>query len=152
MNDIATKQLLDAAHSLGIITEWPPYLTREKINDACLAYGAEGVIWYLRREWRPDKPTINYCWVISEIALRLIMPPGTKCFRVDVTGKGRYHWFLRDPKGRIVDLTLDQAEGWWEIPKYSDGKVYHFKPAISDRGKKLAQFLGILDEKGKGRR
>lgn len=36
------KQLLRVAHHRSIVTEWPPFLTREKINKACLEYGADG--------------------------------------------------------------------------------------------------------------
>ncbi len=122
----STEYLLKLAHRQGIITEWGPQLTRAKINRACLEYGLEGVVWYLRDEWTPNRPTINYCWVVSEVALRLVMPKGTTCWRVDVTGYGRYHWFLKDPGGRIVDLTLDQAEDWREIPKYEEAKRYYF--------------------------
>ena len=69
-----TAYLLKLAHSRGIITEWPPLLTREKINRACLEYGRDGVVDYLRHEWTPERPTTNYCWVVSEVALRLVMP------------------------------------------------------------------------------
>jgi hypothetical protein len=139
----STEYLLKLAHRRGIVTEWPPRLTREKINRACLAYGREGVVEYLRHEWTSKRPTTNYCWVVSEVALRLVMPKGTTCWQVDVDGHGRFHWFLKDPRGRIVDLTLDQAEGWWEIPEYDKAKRYHFRPVMSRRGKKLAELLGI---------
>ena len=139
-----TELLLKLAHRRGIITEWAPQLTREKINRACLEYGPEGVVWYLRDEWVPERPTINYCWVVSEVAYRLVMPEGTTCWQVDVDGHGFYHWFLKDPGWRIVDLTLDQAEGWWEIPEYDKAKRYRFRPAMSRRGKKLAELLGII--------
>ena len=52
--------------------------------------------------------------------------------------------FLKNPDGMIVDLTLDQAEGWWEMPEYEKAKRYHFRPAMSRRGKKLAELLGII--------
>jgi len=139
-----TKLLLKIAHRRGIITEWPPQLTRAKINRACLEYGDEGVVWYLRDEWTPERPTTNYCWVMSEVALRLVMPEGTTCWRIDVDGHGRFHWFLKDLDSNIVDLTLDQAEGWWEMPEYDKAKRYWFRPAISRRGKKLAELLGII--------
>ena len=142
--------VLNKAHAMGVITEWEPYLTRQKINDACLAYGVLGVIWYLRKDWKPERPTINYCWVVSEVALRLVMPKGTTCWRIDVDGHGHYHWFLKDPDKRIVDLTIDQAEGWWAIPDYSKATLYRFRPSISDRSKRLAELLGIIDENGKG--
>ncbi|MFC1977616.1 hypothetical protein ACFLWS_05060 [Chloroflexota bacterium] len=140
----STERLLKVAHRKGIITEWAPLLTREKINRACLEYGPAGVVHYLRDEWIAERPTTNYCWVVSEVAYRLVRPEGTTCWRVDVTGDGFYHWFLKDPDGTIVDLTLDQAEGWWEIPEYEKAKRYYFRPAMSRRGKKLAELLGIL--------
>ena len=140
----STEHLLKLAHRQGIITQWAPRLTREKINRACLEYGPEGVVEYLRHEWTPKRPTINYCWVVSEVAYRLVMPEGTTCWQVDVDGHGRFHWFLKDSDGTIVDLTLDQAEDWREIPKYEKAKRYHFRPAMSRRGKKLAEMLGII--------
>lgn len=147
-----TTELLEVARRRGIITEWAPQLTREKINRACLEYGPEGVVDYLRDEWKPERPTINYCWVVSEVALRLVMPKGTTCWQVDVDGQGRFHWFLKDPRGRIVDLTLDQAEDWHEIPQYDKAKRYHFRPAMSRRGQHLAALMEIIDNKGKGRK
>ena len=147
----STERLLELAHRRGIITEWAPRLTRAKINRACLEYGP-AVVEYLRDEWKPERPTINYCWVVSEVAYRLVMPKGTICWRVDVTGTGFFHWFLKDPDGTIIDLTLDQAESWWEMPPYEKAKRYYFRPAMSRRGKKLAELPGVLDEKGKGRR
>lgn len=101
-------------------------------------------------EWASERPTTNYCWVVSEVALRLVMPRGTTCWRVDVTGNGFFHWFLKDPNGNIVDLTLDQAEDWKEIPKYEKAKRYWFRPAMSRRGKKLAELLGIIEKDSKG--
>ncbi|MFC2006013.1 hypothetical protein ACFLVG_03535 [Chloroflexota bacterium] len=144
----STEYLLKVAHRRGIITEWPPLLTRRHINKACLEYGKDGVVWYLRDEWIPERPTTNYCWVVSEVALRLVMPEGTTCWCVDVDGHSRFHWFLRDHDDTIVDLTLDQAEGWWEIPDYSKAKRYWFRPAMSRRGKKLAELLGIIVRHG----
>jgi len=141
-----TEHLLELAHRRGIITEWAPLLTRAKINRACLEYGPEGVVEYLRDEWVPERPTTNYCWVVSEVAYRLVMPKGTTCWQVDVDGHGRFHWFLKDPDGNVVDLTIDQAEDWREIPKYEEAKRYHFRPAMSRRGKKLAELLGIIGE------
>ena len=138
-----TEYLLKLAHRRGIITKWGPQLTRKRINKACLEYGADGVVWYLRDEWIAERPTTNYCWVVSEVAYRLVMPAGTTCWRVDVDGHGRFHWFLKGPDGNIVDLTLDQAEGWWEIPEYEKAKRYHFRPTMSRRGKQLAELLGI---------
>ncbi len=73
----STERLLELAHRRGIITEWAPRLTRAKINRACLEYGREGVVEYLRDEWTPERPTTNYCWVVSEVAYRLVMPEGT---------------------------------------------------------------------------
>ena len=139
-----TEHLLKVAHRQGIITEWPPQLTRVKINRACLEYGREGVVEYLREEWTSERPTTNYCWVVSEVAYRLVMPKGTTVWQVDVDGHGRFHWFMKDPRGRIVDLTLDQAEDWREIPKYEKAKRYHFRPVMSRRGKRLAELLGII--------
>jgi hypothetical protein len=72
------------------------------------------------------------------------MPKSTTCWRVDVDGHGRFHWFLKDPDGGIVDLTLDQADGWWEIPKYEKAKRYWFRPAMSRRGKHPEALLGII--------
>lgn len=141
-----TEHLLKVAHRQGIITEWVPQLTREKINKACLECGPEGVVEYLRHEWTPERPTINYCWVVSEVAYRLVMPEGMTVWQVDVDGHGHFHWFLKDPNGNIVDLTLDQAEDWREIPKYEKAKRYWFRPAMSRRGKKLAELLGIIGE------
>jgi hypothetical protein len=103
----------------------------------------EGVVEYLRHEWTPQRPTTNYCWVVSEVALRLVMPKGTTCWRIDFDEHGRYHWFLKDFDGNIVDLTLDQMKGLWEMPPYEKAKRYHFRPAMSRRGKKLAELLGI---------
>ena len=138
-----TERLLKLACRKGIITEWAPLLTRKKINRACLEYGREGVVRYLRHEWRRERPTINYCWVVSEVAYRLVMPKGTTCWQVDINRQGRFHWFLKDPKGRVVDLTLDQSRDWREIPKYEEAKRYYFRPVMSRRGKKLAELLGI---------
>jgi hypothetical protein len=46
-------------------------------------------------------------------------------------------------------VDLDQAEGWWEMPEYEKAKRYHFRPAMSRRGKKLAELLGIIGEEKK---
>jgi hypothetical protein len=56
----STEYLLKLAHRQGIITEWAPLLKREKINRTCLEYGRD-VVEYLRHEWKPERPTINYC-------------------------------------------------------------------------------------------
>lgn len=72
------------------------------------------------------------------------MPEGTTVWQVDVDRHGRFHWFLKDPDGNIVALTLDQADRWWEIPDYEKAKRYHFRPAMSRRGKKLAELLGVI--------
>ncbi len=98
--------------------------------------GPEGVVEYLRHEWTPERPTTNYCWVVSEVAYRLVMPEDTTCWQVNVDGHGRFHWFLKDPDGNIVDLTLDQAEDWREMPDYSKAKRYWFRSVMSRRRKK----------------
>lgn len=64
------EYLLEVVHRKSIVTEWPPQLTREKINKACLEYERDGVVHYLRHEWKPERPTTNYCWIVSEVAYR----------------------------------------------------------------------------------
>jgi hypothetical protein len=44
------------------------------------------------------------------------MPKGTTCWRVDVDGHGFYHWFLKDPDGNIVDLTLARLKTGGKSP------------------------------------
>ena len=125
-----------------VIVEWGPLMTQEKVAAACLAYGPEGVIEQFRGEWTPESPTCNYCWVVCEVAYRLVMPKGTTVWII-YRGGNRRHWFLKDPDGRIIDLTFSQFRNWWDIPDYSRGIPYRFWPKMSNRGKKLAELLGI---------
>ena len=136
-----------------IIVEWAPELTKEKLEKACLEYGAEGVIEEFKGKWTPDNPTAYYCWVVTEVAYRLVTPKGTTAWVIYYGGMRR-HYFLKDPEGNIIDLTFGQFRYLQDIPDYSRAVPYQFWPKMSNRGKRLATLLGIMTESGlvKGKR
>lgn len=93
-----------------------------------------------REGWTPERPTTGYCYVVSEVVYYYIAPKGSRpC--VMHTGDNETHWFIKDPEGKVIDLTADQFD---EPLDYSKGRPQNFLTnQISKRGKILATLLGL---------
>jgi hypothetical protein len=90
--------------------------------------------------WKPDRPTTGYCYVVAEVVYHYFAPEGYRPY-VMRTGDDDTHWFLKDPDGRVIDLTDDQFD---ESLDYSEGKPQNFMTKeISKRGTILADLLGL---------
>lgn len=93
-----------------------------------------------KEQWIPERPTTGYCYVVSEVVYHFLAPKGSKSY-VLRTGKNATHWFIKQPNGKIIDLTSDQ----FDTPvDYEKGKAQAFlTKKISKRGAMLANLLGL---------
>jgi hypothetical protein len=90
-----------------------------------------------RKEWRPQNPTRNFCYVVSEWLICYVAPPGSFAFRVEVPGEHAKHYFVRWTDGTIVDLTAEQFDAW-ELVDYANAKKASFMhPSPSARARML---------------
>jgi hypothetical protein len=90
-----------------------------------------------RKEWTPDNPTRNFCYVVAEWLIHYVAPPGSFAFRVAIPGEKAKHYFVRWADGTIVDLTAEQFENW-ELVDYAAAKKCSFMyPSPSARARML---------------
>jgi hypothetical protein len=101
--------------------------------------------------WHAERPTIGYCYVVSEVVSYLMKSRGIlhKAYRLDC-GNGESHWFIRvgnGGNGAIIDLTADQSD---EAIKYDEAKPRgfqknsHMQYGMSKQAVELAKKLHIL--------
>lgn len=114
-------------------------IDKQRLYAALRQMGKELVKQPYRDQWTPERPTTGYCYVVAEVVYHYLAPKGSRPY-VMKTGKKEKHWFLKDPEGRVIDLTEDQPDE----SEYSKGKPHNFlTKKISKRGKLLADLLGL---------
>ena len=91
-----------------------------------------------KSEWTPKRPTTGYCYVVSEVIYHYDSPEGSRPYKMKVGADE--HWFIKTPRGKIIDRTADQYN---KPLDYSKGKPRNFKNKLSPRGKELAKQLKL---------
>ena len=118
-------------------------IDRQKLHDALRRMGKKYLKPQYKDQWTPERPTTGYCYVVAEVVYHYLAPKGSRPY-VMKTSENETHWFIKDPEGRVIDLTEDQFE---EPVDYTKGKPQNFrwtKEGISKRGKMLAQLLRLV--------
>ena len=115
-------------------------IDRQRLHYALRKMGKKHLRSQYKDRWKPERPPTGYCYVLAEVVYHYFAPEGSRPY-VMRTGDDDTHWFLKDPDGRVIDLTDDQFE---EQLDYSQGKPQNFMTKeISKRGTILADFLGL---------
>lgn len=103
----------------------------------------------LKKQWSTERPTRNYCYVVSEFLFWYVAPEGSEARTVNVEGDLAPHVYMHWPDGSVVDLTCDQFENIKAV-KYKESKRKTFMqsggPGPSKRAKILAELLGYTDD------
>lgn len=87
-------------------------------------------------KWTPERPTVGYCYVVSEYVYHYLAPEGTEPYRLKTNDSS--HWFLKYPDGQIIDLTFDQYD---DELNYNIAQKRNF---ITKKPSKTAQLLNII--------
>ncbi len=115
-------------------------IDKEKLYSALRQMGNKYVKPLYRAQWTPERPTTGYCYVVAEVVYHYLAPKGSRPY-VMKTGDRETHWFIKDPNGKVIDLTADQFD---DPLDYSKGKPANFlTKQISKRGQILAHLLGL---------
>ena len=115
-------------------------IDKNRLHDALRKMGKRHVKPLYRDDWTPERPTTGYCYVVAEVVYHYLAPKGSRPY-VMKTGDQETHWFIRDPQGKVIDLTADQFD---KPLDYSQGKPANFlTKQISQRGQILASFLEL---------
>lgn len=115
-------------------------INKAKLNGALRQMGKKYLKPQYRDEWTPERPTEGYCYVVAEVIYHYLAPEGCRPYVIK-TGENQTHWFLKYPKGKVIDLTVAQFD---EPVDYAQGKPHNFRTKeISKRGKILADLLGL---------
>jgi hypothetical protein len=115
-------------------------IDRNKLHDALQQMGKKHLKPKYKDEWTPDRPTTGYCYVVAEVVYHYLAPKRSRPYIIK-TGVNETHWFIRDPTGKVIDLTADQFD---EPIDYDKAKPANFlTKQLSSRGKILASLLGL---------
>ena len=115
-------------------------IDKYKLHDALRQMGREHLKPKYKNEWTPDRPATGYCYVVAEVVYHYLAPKGSKPY-VMKTDINETHWFIKDPSGKVIDLTADQFD---ESIDYAKAKPKNLLTRqISKRGKILASLLGL---------
>jgi len=134
--NIPNNKLLEMYARLG--HDYYPDATKERLHRILTFWGPSRLKGKRMKEmWKPERPTINYCYVVTEYAYWSFHNYGfpAKCwdrnprFSVHTTKipslPGITHWFLREiSTGGVIDLTADQFENWEEIDYDNSRKTF----------------------------
>jgi hypothetical protein len=91
---------------------------------------------YRKMKTVKDDLTFGHCYIATEAAYHLYGKSRNYKPHVMRYNKNITHWFLKDDKGNIIDVTLDQYLG--EIPKYQKAKGCGF---LTNKPSKRAQII-----------
>ncbi len=115
----------------------------QKLHDALRLMGKKYLKPQYRDQWTPERPTTGYCYVVAEVVYHYLAPKGSRPHIIKF-GENDTHWFVRDPDGKVIDLTADQFD---EPVDYTLGKPKNFQTKeISKRGRKLANLLELTKD------
>ena len=115
-------------------------IDRRKLHDALRKMGTKHLKPHYKDQWKPERPTTAYCYVVAEVVYHYLAPDGCRPY-VMKTGENDTHWFLKCLNDRVTDLTDDQFDYRLD---YSQGKPQNFMTKeISKRGRILADLLGL---------
>jgi hypothetical protein len=117
-------------------------VTKEDMYDALRSMGPKELKPPLRKEWSPENPTRNFCYVIAEFVLNYCAPAGSKAYSLEIPGDLAKHYYVVTPLGGILDLAAEQFADYGVVD-YKAGKKTHFQhPSPSRRARLLAELLG----------
>ena len=116
-------------------------VNRTDLHNALRQMGPKYLKGALKKQWSPDNPTRNFCYVVSEWVIAYKAPAGSFAFRLPIPGDDAKHYFVRWADGTIVDLTAEQFDKW-ELVDYAVAKKASFMyPSPSNRAKVLNQLM-----------
>ena len=114
-------------------------IDRDKLHDALRLMGKKHLKKQYKEDWKPERPTTGYCYVVAEVVYHYLAPTGSRPYCIKLTNN-ETHWFIMTLNGEILDLTSDQFDNPVD---YTKAKPQNFLTKdISKRGKILA---GLLD-------
>lgn len=104
--------------------------------------------------WSEEYPTTGYCYILSEVIYHYTKG-NYKVYRFTYDNGTKSHWYLKN-NGSHLDLTMNQfypimdyrgdfGQGEEEEVSFYEGTIKTPKGKISERGYKLAQYLGFLE-------
>jgi hypothetical protein len=114
-------------------------IDKQKLDDALRRVGNKYLKEPFKSRWTPQCPTIGNCYYVSELLYYSLAPKGSKPY-ILLDEDNEKHWFIKDPNGKVIDLTADQYD---EPPDYSSGKCHALYPQLSKATKELATLLGL---------
>jgi len=118
-------------------------INRQNLHDALRQMGKKHLKPKYKDKWTPERPTTGYCYVVAEVVYHYLSPKGSRPYVMKI-GENETHWFIKDPSGRVIDLTADQFD---EPIDYTRGKPQNFLTKdISKRGKILANLLKLTKD------
>lgn len=96
----------------------------------------------LRKDWSPENPTRNFCYVIAEFTLHFGAPSGSKAQSLVIPGDVAKHYYVLTPFGNVLDLAAEQFPDY-SVVDYTAAKKANFMfPSPSRRSRRLAELMG----------
>lgn len=127
--------------------------TRIALLDALTRVGPAALPQKQRERWRPDVPSSQFCYRVSEAVVRSHrVPDGYRLYR-KADDMGSHYFFLNTATGEILDLTADQfvaPDGTLIGYDYSGGVPRTLLPQVSRGAQMVATALGWTFEPSKG--
>ncbi len=105
-----------------------------KLNAACLEMGPQKVLPDYRHLWRPNKPTVGYCYVITRY-LKHVFGAYAEGRRL-LTPEGAHYFICLPNLNEILDFAVDR-----EFP-YSEGRKKTLNKGLCKRGVQLSGLMG----------
>ena len=115
-------------------------MSKKKLHSALRVMGKNHLKSQWRDQWTEDRVTTGYCYPVSEVVFHFTNR-NTDSYILK-NSDNTTHWFLRTKTGRVIDLTADQIDGYFD---YDSGVQRRFMTKeISMRGKILAMLIGVI--------
>lgn len=117
-------------------------IKRDDLHDALRKMGRENL---KKRDmkWSEDRPTTNYCYVVTEMVATYLAPEGSTTYKLRVDGYDTWHRFNRWPDGTVVDLTACQFDDHSLVDYSKAGRAGFMTPSPASRSRKLASLLRL---------
>lgn len=91
----------------------------------------------LKKQWSPDNPTRNFCYVVAEWLKHFRLAPTATAWSLQIPGDSVKHYFNRLADGTLIDLTGEQFVNG-EVVDYTKAKKANFMyPSPSKRARIL---------------
>jgi hypothetical protein len=118
-------------------------VNRDVLHDVLRSLAKKHLKPAMRKDWSPENPTRNFCYVVAEWLYTLHLPNGSvgphreTAWKLVIPGDTALHYYVRNADGVMLDLTAEQFLDFDVVNYGQERKATFMYPSPSRRAREL---------------